>query len=61
MNLRPPGPEVPAARLAAAFARVGTLVLVTGTNGKSTTAHLIEQIWGLTGGAQFGKTAAKSV
>ena len=26
------------------FARVGTLVVVTGTNGKSTTAHLVEQI-----------------
>lgn len=30
-----------AARLGALLARVRTLVLVTGTNGKSTTAHLI--------------------
>jgi len=33
-----------AARLGALLARVRTLVLVTGTNGKSTTAHLIEGI-----------------
>jgi UDP-N-acetylmuramyl tripeptide synthase len=44
MSLRAPGIDVSPELLAKVFARVRTLVLVTGTNGKSTTAHLIEQM-----------------
>jgi len=44
MAQRAPGIDVSPARLTKVFSRVRDLVLVTGTNGKTTTAHLIEQI-----------------